>query len=272
MKAFRLHGPLDGEIPAVARLFELGCVGATEVAGESGPEVVAYFEHAVALPLPGVWEDVEEVDYVATYRRELKPVRAGALVIAPSHRQVTLSAGEQVLWLDPGAAFGTGHHETTRLALTALGELDLLGLRVLDVGAGSGILAIAADRMGAAAAFGVDTDAATVTVARANAIRNRSRARFLVGGLDHAELPAEFDVIVANLHAELHAELMAAYLGRLAPSGRLLLTGILTRLAATVTAALPRACRVTWRYEGDWSLLEASAPPMVDASRPPGTP
>ena len=260
MKALRLAGPIDDESPRLARLFELGCVGVSEVAGAAGPEMLAYFEEAVRLPFRGDWEDVEEVDYVGAYLRELGPVRAGPLVIAPSHRRVELAVGEQVVWLDPGSAFGTGHHETTRMALEALGAIDLAGLSVLDVGAGSGILAIAADRLGAASAVGVDTDAGTVGVARANARLNRSRATFLTGSLDHPELPERCDVIVANLYAELHAELMPAYVDRLARGGRLLLTGILVRLEGVVSGALPDGRAAAWRRAGEWALVEVTLP------------
>jgi len=258
VKALRLAGPLEDESPHLSRLFELGCVGMVEVAGAAGPEVLAYFERIVPVPMEGSWETVDDVDYVAAYRRHLKAVRVGPVVVAPSHRRVTLEVGEQVVWLDPGRAFGTGHHETTRLALAALGRLDLVGRSVLDVGAGSGILAIAADRLGAAAALGVDSDAGTVPVARANARLNRSRARFLEGSLDHAELPDRFDVIVANLHAELHASLMEAYRRRLLAGGSLLLTGVLARLTDVVAKALP--ADASWRLEreGAWVLLHAT--------------
>lgn len=266
MKAFRVRGGLEEESPRMARLFELGCVGAAEVAGEAGPEVLAYFRHEVPVPFEGSWEEVEEVDHVAAYRRALRAVRAGPLVVAPSHRRVQLAAGEQVMWLDPGSAFGTGHHETTRMALMALGRLDLVGRSVLDVGAGSGILAIAADRLGAASALGVDTDAATLAVARANARLNHSRAVFLHGSVGHPELPARFDVIVANLYAELHASLMPAFLERLNPGGRLLLTGILARLEQTVRGAVPEALPVERWREGDWLLLDVAAPPHVAGS------
>lgn len=250
-----MGGRLDPESAAVARLFERGSLGAVEETGEGGVEIVAYFERPVELGLEGRWEDVETIDYVAAYRAGLEPVRVGPLVVAPTHRRAELEAGQQVVWLDPGTAFGTGHHETTRLALATLAGLDLIGRSVLDVGAGSGILTVAADRLGAGLAIGVDIDAATVEVARENAVLNRSRARFLSGGVDHPDLPERFDVIVANLYAELHAELMPAYLARLNVGGVLLLTGILTRLEPTVRAALPDdlPCRV--EREGEWSLF-----------------
>jgi ribosomal protein L11 methyltransferase len=255
LKAFRMQGRLEAESPDVARLFELGSVGVVEASGPKGAEILAYFEERVEVGLEGRWEDVEAIDHVAAYRAELKPVRVGPLVVAPTHRRASLAAGEQVVWLDPGSAFGTGHHETTRLALAALAGRELVDRSVLDVGSGSGILAVAADRLGASLAVGVDTDVATVAVARRNAVLNRSRARFLQGSVDHPDLPSRFDVVVANLYAELHAALMPAYLARLNPDGVLLLTGILTRLEAIVRRALPTGVRCRVEREGEWSLL-----------------
>ncbi len=250
-----MTGRLEPESPAVARLFECGSLGAVEETGGSGVEIVAYFDRQVELGLEGRWEDVETFDYVAAYRADLKAVRVGSLVVAPTHRRAELEAGQQVVWLDPGTAFGTGHHETTRLALGTLVSIDLVGRSVLDVGAGSGILTVAADRLGAGLALGVDIDAATVEVARRNAVLNRSRARFLTGSVDHPDLPARFDVIVANLYAELHAALMPAYLARLNAGGALLLTGILTRLEPTVRRALPEGLPFRVEREGEWSLF-----------------
>lgn len=281
MKRFRLPGA-TGESPEAARLWELGCVGVEELSAEDGgPELVAYFADVVETGLEGAWEDLPDVDYLAEYRAGLEPVRAGPLVVAPSHRAVELRDGEKVVWLDPGSAFGTGHHETTRMALEALAELDIQGRTVLDVGCGSGILAIAADQLGAEAAYGVDVDPHAVAVARENARRNRSRARFAVGtlavpgsrpepnpeasdGLGEAGtfapatgLPGRCDVIVANLYAELHVALMPAYAARLPAGGTALLTGVLTRLEDQVAAAAERhgLAVAARRHEGEWSLL-----------------
>jgi len=250
LKAYRIP-VASPEAPVVAHLWDSGCLGIVEEDGA----LVAYFASEVEVPAGGRWEDVPEVDHVAAYHAGLDAVRVGSLVVAPSHRQVVVSDGDLVVWLDPGSAFGTGHHETTRMALSALERLDLVGKSVLDVGSGSGLLAIAADRLGAEAAYGVDVDPLTPPVARANARRNRSRARFALGSLDAPGLPSRFDVVVANLYAELHADLMAEYWKRLTRGGRLILTGILTRLEATVSAAAPS--EPLFREEdGEWLLLE----------------
>jgi ribosomal protein L11 methyltransferase len=236
--------------------------GARAVA-EEGSDLVGYFEARVPLPQGGSWEEVDDRDHVAAYFAGLEPVDAGALVVAPTHRGVTLRPGQRVLWLDPGMAFGTGHHETTRLVLEALGALELSGARVLDVGAGSGVLAIAADLLGAAEAVGIDIDPDTLPVARANARRNRSRARFGWGDFGHAAPGAPYDVVVANLTAEAHVDLLAAYAGVVRPGGRLLLSGIVDdRLDLVVAALAPPLALVERRRAGDWWVLEVVREPV----------
>ncbi len=291
MKVFRVGG-LTGESPEVARLWELGCRGIQEVRTETGEtELIAYFDAQVDAGLMGTWEDLDDHDYLAEYQAGLTPVRAGSLVVAPSHAAVELRDGDAVVWLDPGSAFGTGHHETTAMALEALGRMELVGKTVLDVGSGSGVLAIAADARGAEAAYGIDVDPATLKVARENARRNRTRARFGVGTLpapgargfvvnpeasdglgDSGSfapargLPGRFDVIVANLYAELHTALARGYAAGLLPGGSLVLTGILSRLAGSVEEAVTSAgLRITYREErGEWTLLQAG----LDAEAP----
>ena len=244
---------------------------------ERSDSVVGYFDAPVGhderlppdLAAVATWEAVDDTDWVAAYLSEVGPVDVGRLVIAPTHATVTLRSPQRPIWIDPGLAFGSGHHETTRLALVALDDGDLSDARVLDVGSGSGILAIAADLLGAAAAHGIDTDAATLPVARENAARNGSRAAFA-----HRELPADAgpwagwaDVVVANIYAEVHATLAAAYRSALRPGGRALLTGIVDGKQGTVAAALAAAGfdATTWRRDGVWWLVEAAGSPEEDA-------
>jgi ribosomal protein L11 methyltransferase len=254
VKAFRFVADLEHDPPEAAELWALGCRGMQQVGGE----VLAWFDEERPLALAGRWEDEDGTDWVAAYLRDLTPVRLRTLVVAPSHAEVTLRVPERPLWLDPGMAFGTGHHETTRMALAALERVDPRQRRVLDVGAGSGILAIAADLLGAREAVGVDVDEATLPVARDNARLNRSRARFLAGSVDAAGASGTWDVVVANLYAELHARLAPAYRVALAPGGRALLTGILAEREALVQEALADAWRIVGRDEdGPWRLLEA---------------
>ena len=249
--AFRTSAQLGLEGPQAQLLWEHGCRG---VAEEDGV-LVGYFDEKKSLPLDGEWQELPDVDYLERYYQELAPVELGALIVAPTHRQVEVKAGQKVLWIDPGMAFGTGHHETTRMALAALTEIDLAGKAVLDVGAGSGILAIAADLLGAHQVEGLDIDPDTIPVARENALLNRSRATFRRDELSHGRI---VDVVVANLYAELHAQLAPLYAQVLRPGGTLLVTGILKERANLVEEALAQEFRDhQWRSEGEWRLLEA---------------
>lgn len=262
MKTFQLEG-VDGESVEAARLWDLGCLGLVEQMEDGKVSgILAYFDEEVETDLPGTWEDVIDVDDLAEYRAGLKPVRVGSLIIAPGHAEVEATDGDIIIWLDPGSAFGTGHHETTRMALAALEREDLRGKSVVDVGSGSGVLTVAADKLGAESVIGVDVDGATLRVARENAERNRSQARFALGTLGSPGLPSRYDVIVANLYAELHAELMPDYAESLLPGGRAYLTGILNSLRATVLDAVPRGLSVTAEHvDGEWTLFELRREP-----------
>lgn len=256
-RAYRLAGAApEAEGALGAALWDAGAA-ALELDGD---DLVAVFAgETPEVPPGGAWEGVDERDHVAAYFDGLDAVEVGELVIAPTHREVRLRAGQKVLWLDPGMAFGTGHHETTRLALAALSDpaLTLSGARVLDVGSGSGVLAIAADLLGAAAARGVDVDPITPAIARANAARNRSRARFELADFGEGEAaPGSVDVLVANLFAELHERFMPRYAAALAPGGVALLTGILDGREGLAEGAVPAGLRLRERRrDGEWWLL-----------------
>lgn len=180
-------------------------------------------------------------------------------MIAPTHREVTLRPGQAVVWVDPGMAFGTGHHESTRLALRALGARDLVGARVLDVGSGSGILAIAASVLGATEVLGVDVDPDTLPEARANAARNRAPVRFerIEAGELTPERVGRYDVLAANLFAELHVPLLDTYASLLRPGGVALLSGIARDRCDFVLEALTAPLALAARIDEDgWCLLE----------------
>lgn len=273
------HG-LEGHEAAL--LWEHGCSGIIEEDGF----LVAWFAERLDLPLDGDWSQADDTDYLEQYYREVGAVTVGPLVIAPTHEPVTLQPGQKPLWLDPGMAFGSGHHETTHGLLLKLAELDLAGSSVLDVGAGSGILALAADLLGAARVTGIDNDEATVRVARENARLNRSRATFQYASLAEfrgqdpfavdpatgqpvnewltGDAPAfnageRFDVVVANLFAALHLQLLPAYSEQLAGGGWLLLSGIMLDQAEEVRTALTEAGyqQVSGSEDGDWVILTA---------------
>ena len=252
--AFRTEGGVEEDDPRAEVLWDYGCQGIWQDDGY----LVGYFSAPVDLPLEGCWEELPDIDYLETFTRNLRPVIIGTMVIAPTHARVQLEAGQKVLWLDPGMAFGTGHHETTRLALQALERRELLGTTVWDVGSGSGILAVAADLLGAKRVQGIDSDETTIAVARDNARRNRSRALFRCASLYDEQVAGAADIIVANLYAELHLELMDQYLKVLRPGGYLLITGIIGSKVELVQEHLPARLTFCRSYrEGEWALLEA---------------
>jgi ribosomal protein L11 methyltransferase len=189
------------------------------------------------------------------------------LVIRPTWRRHKAVADELVLALDPGMAFGTGLHPTTRLCLAMLETVadrgdTLDGARVLDVGCGSGILAIAAIRLGAARAVGVDIDPIAIEATAANAKRNgiARRIRARVGSLPSGDPP--FDVVVANLIAGVLVPLAGALHDELRPGGVLVASGIFIDRDAEVRDAFVRAGLVVdgRTDEGDWVALEAHRP------------
>jgi ribosomal protein L11 methyltransferase len=211
---------------------------------------------------------VHEADWAEAWKRHFPVLRIGRrIVIRPTWRRHRRAADDVVLALDPGMAFGTGLHPTTRLCLQALEEVadtgGLAGARVLDVGCGSGILAIAAVRLGAASAIGLDTDPIAVEATAANARRNAvaRRIRVRVGSLPSGERP--FEVVLANLIASLLVTLGRELAAELAPGGTLLASGIFRDREGDVREALQKTgLTVTHRWaEGDWVALAAGRTP-----------
>lgn len=215
------------------------------------------------LPEPQVRE-LQEQDWSEAWKSHYRPLRVGQrLVICPSWLEPEAGLDDLVIELDPGMAFGSGLHPSTRLGLMLLEEHVHPGERVLDVGTGSGILAIAAARLGAGPVLGLDVDRVAVEVARENVAHN---------GLDDVvsvqagSVPTEcaptrgWDVVVVNILADVIAELLADGLaGCLAPEGRLILSGIIASRLHVVEQALSRQhLKITQRLEeGDWVGLVA---------------
>lgn len=209
---------------------------------------------------------VHEEDWAAAWKAYFPVLRIGRrIVIRPTWRRHRRVPDDVVIAMDPGMAFGTGLHPTTRLCLAALEPLAddgrLSGNRVLDVGCGSGILAIAAVRLGAASAVGLDTDPIAIEATTANARRNRLVRRVLarVGSLPSDEPP--FDVVLANLIAGVLVPLAPALRAELAAGGTLVASGIFIDREAEVRAAFEAAgLTVTGRSaEGEWVALEAAS-------------
>jgi ribosomal protein L11 methyltransferase len=206
---------------------------------------------------------VHEADWAAAWKAHFPVLRIGRrLVIKPTWRRHRAQPDDVVLALDPGMAFGTGLHPTTRLCLAALEDLasrDAIdGARVLDVGCGSGILAIAAAKLGAAWVLGVDTDPIAIEATIANAGRNGLAHAIdaRAGSLPSTEAP--YDVVLANLIASVLIALATQLRDELRPRGRLIASGIFVDREAEVRAAFEAAgLDVTSRTaEGEWVALE----------------
>jgi ribosomal protein L11 methyltransferase len=185
---------------------------------------------------------IRDEDWATSWKAHFKPARIGRqLVIKPSWEEYPAAAGDVVLELDPGMAFGTGTHATTRLCLEALEEL-FAGASlpdrpaVLDVGCGSGVLSIAAAKLGAGRVVAVDIDPVAVQVTEENAGLNHVAAAIEASTTPLADLGGSFGIVLANILAEELVRLADELTGRLAPGGFLILSGILREREAYVRA------------------------------------
>jgi len=234
-------------------------------------EVATALGHLQAFGLRPIGElrtrVVHEADWAEAWKAYFPVMRVGQrLVIRPTWRRHRAKPGDVVLALDPGMAFGTGLHPTTRLCLATLEAAadrgELAGARVLDVGCGSGILAIAAAKLGAASVLGVDTDPIAIDATLANARRNRlgRRIRAGAGSLPSGE-PAH-DIVLANLIASVLIALAVPLRDELRPGGLMLASGIFADREAEVAAAF-RATGLTIEarsVEGEWVALAVRRP------------
>ena len=177
---------------------------------------------------PFTEEEVAEQNWVQLTQAQFDPIQVSErLWIVPSWH-VAPDPNAIVLVLDPGMAFGTGSHPTTRLCLEWLERTVTPGVSILDYGCGSGILAIAAAKLGAGDVLGVDIDLQAVTAAKNNAETNQVSARF---DDSTKEIPGQFDIVVANILSNPLKALAPAICSHVRPGGRLALSGILVEQA-----------------------------------------
>ncbi|MGB8509977.1 MAG: 50S ribosomal protein L11 methyltransferase [Pyrinomonadaceae bacterium] len=263
-------------------LMEAGALGTESSGGEDGEwmRVSAYFDELpqiervraslaealriYALASSDVREmrprEVEDEDWLAEWKRNWQPVEVGRFIIAPPWSELNGDGGGDgindgrriVIRVEPGMAFGTGTHETTRLCLAAI-EKHFDGASFLDVGTGTGILSIAAARLCPEAVIeACDTDPLAVTIAHENARLNgvAERVNFRVGSVDEATVSA--DCVCANLTADVILPLLPALVG--ATCGRLILSGILETQTGSITSRLRELGVESYEVtrEGEW--------------------
>jgi ribosomal protein L11 methyltransferase len=180
-----------------------------------------------------------------------------AVVVRPPWEDYTAKPGDHVLELEPGRAFGTGLHETTRLVAQALADhaSELSGATMLDVGCGSGVLALVALSLGAERAVALDIDPEAVDVTRENAARNHMTDRVHASTADLAEVDLVAPIVVANIEARVLIPLGAELARHVAPGGLLLLSGILVPQRDDVRAAYAAMELVSSPSMGEWTLL-----------------
>ena len=211
------------------------------------------------LPVDDVRVDSwPDVDWSTHWRRHFRPLSFGGLWVVPKWLEAPPDA-QVVLRIDPGMAFGTGLHPTTALVLERIVELSPLDY-FLDIGTGTGILALGAAALGAFAE-GTDIDPIAVEAATANAVENglAKRAAFRVAdGVDASDADEPFPLVAANILAEPLIALAPRIAGRVAPEGRLLLSGILVSQGDAVRGAY-EACGLTFvrtQQRDEWVSLE----------------
>lgn len=258
------------------QLWELGAAGieqrdAGTLERGDGPGVtlIASFEHersARAAARRFARRHRPRIEHVVgdawrhAWREFVAPVRLGRrLVVRPSWTEIRLWPEEVELTIDPENAFGSGAHETTRLVLRELDRRLVGGEHVLDVGCGSGILSIAALKLGAARARAVDVDPDAVVTSLRNARRNGVVSRLTVSATPVERLRGRYDVVLANIQADVLVPMADALLARLGPRGLLVMSGVLVDQRDAVLGAFPRLRRCAVTRDGEWVGLTLRA-------------
>lgn len=246
--------PLPGATPLTPGTVEARAwYGDPEAANEAMALLIENIPDAIAR-----CEAAPDEDWTEKWKTLVRATRAGRVWVGPSWLVSEAGDAPVRVVIDPGMAFGTGDHPTTAMCLEALDEALAAkpGASVLDVGTGSGVLAIAARKLGAGTIVGNDIDRDAVRIAQENAALNHA------AGLDITERPVEriagrFDLVAANLFANVLCLLAPRIVAKTAPGGRLLLSGILVEQAPEVLAAYGREPTrlVERRDRGEWTLL-----------------
>ena len=234
--------------------------------------------HALREQFPGltiIAIDVPDEDWAARSQASLKAVRVGNIVIAPpwdtgqlkpaptdDGNEIQETAGSRLITIiiQPSMGFGTGHHATTRLCLAALQKLDLRDASVIDVGTGSGVLAIAAKRLGAAHVLGIDDDPDAIASARENLSLNPG-ADVTLGVVDvRGATLRPFDVVIANLTGGFLASAAESLSGLTAARGCMVLSGLMDHEEVEVRGAFSACILEARAREDEWVCMTLRRP------------
>ena len=211
---------------------------------------------------PLVERKVEEEDWESNWKEYFHPITIGKkLVICPTWRTSDCYPQRSVVMLDPGMAFGTGHHPTTRMCLELLEEIIQGEEKVLDIGCGSGILSIAAVQLGAEFSRGIEIHENAVDVARENCVSNNvdDKIDIVLGTLDEHKYNECYDVAVANISSKVIVDLIQSLVGSIKVGGALILSGILSESFANIERAVSGVdVRIEdVKRDGDWVAILA---------------
>ena len=272
-----VHVPVGAdEVEEVSYLlWELGALGVEErdattlnrsadgvlLVASFGDDAAAHAAIDGLAPREARLEHVVGDDWRDAYKQYFKVTHLGRrLVVRPSWEPYEPALHEVVVMVDPGRAFGTGTHETTRLLMQALDQRVMGGEQVLDIGCGTGILAICALKLGAANAICIDVDEDAVAVTRENAEVNAVTAQVAASTTPVEELPGRYPLVLANIQANVLIPLAQPIAAKVAPGGTLLLSGILVGQEDEVRAAYPQFTLEDSPREGEWIALILKAP------------
>lgn len=202
---------------------------------------------------------VDEQDWAECWKKFYKPFRAGrTLVVKPTWEHYAPQPGDKIIQMDPGMAFGAGTHETTGLCLSLLEEYMQPGMHVMDVGTGSGILAIGAALLGASDVLAIDIDPVAVKVAKENVIQNglESGIRVMEGDLVK-DVHETFDLCLANILADVICFLSVPLRTKIRPGGTFICSGIIKDREQDVLDALRTAgyTVIEKQYRGEWVAI-----------------
>jgi ribosomal protein L11 methyltransferase len=256
----------DGEVPSAKRLTLRAYIHVDDAAEETKARLETALGHmSLMYPMPTPsYKVVAEADWAEAWKAHYHPIRIGKRIfIRPLWIDVPMQPNDIELALDPGMAFGTGTHPTTQLCLEALEDVTQAGVQVLDMGTGSGILAIAAAKLGAAHVLALDNDAVAVEVAQENIEQNGVADKITAGQGSLESIitsPRRFDLIVVNIIARIIIMMCEGGLGQtVRPGGLAVFSGVTTDQVDEVEAALVATGLQPYkrRQQGDWMCIEA---------------